>query len=376
MAPEYTDQAVAFDEAEAATLRDYREHVLAKLAESRRTSSLVDSFRALSAHDKQDAFAMLLRALLQRAQVAAPFSTSTRVVEQIFRDRLAGRTSVESDRSLSREQTHAASERVFDFYRSLTAALRPKRELVSEWDLYCVRNVSRLRALSAKVFLQQLFEASASLRPLLFARARRDHFGSELQRDDGAFPLGGYATLSNRGSLENLVPSELSMFDVKVEDGISMFDVRWFERELLYFDRDDATAPRKVRRFRFVWSDPSGLSRFRDEGARFQRLIYSFASAWLLFALGRRYLGQAAIHIDCTFEDGDFSVEAGAFEAALLPFSDRGLVSWNGSGHTWDAELRFDASSTGDSRTCSLGLPRSHEDWATWLMETARTFFR
>ena len=59
---------------------------------------------------------------------------------------------------------------------------------------------------------------------------------SDRQQESGQYPVGGLSELSNKGNIENLLRSELLYTEVDGE--IDLFEVRYLERELLYYERD------------------------------------------------------------------------------------------------------------------------------------------
>ncbi len=69
--------------------------------------------------------------------------------------------------------------------------------------------------------------------------------------DETHYPMGGLAELTNRGSLENLVTSQL----IYIEPGpaINVFDVRYLEGELLYYMRDEGSLRRKRRTVHLIF---------------------------------------------------------------------------------------------------------------------------
>ncbi len=56
-------------------------------------------------------------------------------------------------------------------------------------------------------------------------------------------PTGGIDSISHRGPWENLVPSELAYLD---ESWPSLFEIRWLNRELLFYGRDEAVHRRPI----------------------------------------------------------------------------------------------------------------------------------
>ena len=59
---------------------------------------------------------------------------------------------------------------------------------------------------------------------------------SDRQQESGQYPVGGISEISNRGSVENLLRSELLY--TEVDEEVDLFEVRYLERELLYYQRD------------------------------------------------------------------------------------------------------------------------------------------
>ena len=88
--------------------------------------------------------------------------------------------------------------------------------------------------------------------------------------DESEYPTGGLAGLTNRGSMENLVLSELVYIDPSME--IDLFDLRYLEGELLYYLRDDGILRRK-RRTISVLVDPAPLLLQKPRGSPFQLSI-------------------------------------------------------------------------------------------------------
>jgi hypothetical protein len=72
-----------------------------------------------------------------------------------------------------------------------------------------------------------------------FARIKRELHSipnSKQTKETGEYPVGGLSEISNKGSLENLLKSELLYMDDEQE--VDLFTMRYVEGELLYFKRD------------------------------------------------------------------------------------------------------------------------------------------
>ena len=88
--------------------------------------------------------------------------------------------------------------------------------------------------------------------------------------DESHYPTGGLAGLTNRGSMENLVLSELVYIDRSMS--IDLFDIRFLEGELLYYLRDDGILRRKRRTIHLI-IDPEQILQQKPRGYTFQLSI-------------------------------------------------------------------------------------------------------
>ncbi|MBX3470550.1 MAG: hypothetical protein KF878_27095 [Planctomycetes bacterium] len=100
--------------------------------------------------------------------------------------------------------------------------------------------------------------------------------------DSGYYPQGGFAELSTRGALENLVPTELvymgeDPFGADPDPAVDLFAIRNLEAETLYFQRDSGQL-RRTRRTVHVAVAP-------DDGLRLQLRWHSDPLAVLVYAL-------------------------------------------------------------------------------------------
>lgn len=90
--------------------------------------------------------------------------------------------------------------------------------------------------------------------------------------DETYYPMGGLAELTHRGSLENLVTSQL----IYIEPGpeINVFDVRYLEGELLYYMRDEGSLRRKRRTVHLIF-DLGEAFEWKSPGWDFQFSVLS-----------------------------------------------------------------------------------------------------
>lgn len=148
-------------------------------------------------------------------------------------------------------------------------------------ELFELRHLSVLDSEDARIGCRQALQLDAALGP---ADPRAfpvlDDEAAEAETafiDDSRFPSGGFSELTRRGSIENLVKSELVYMD---EAELSLFDLRAAEGELLYYLRDSGSLLRRRRSLLFIIDAPR---LYHEKAARF-RWPYST----LLLGLCRR----------------------------------------------------------------------------------------
>lgn len=134
--------------------------------------------------------------------------------------------------------------------------------------------------------------------------------------DETHYPTGGLSELTNRGSLESLVPSELMYANARGQNAeVDLFDLRMAEGSLLYYLRDDGVLRRKRRTVHLVIDVPHRFNH-KPTGwgwqvgilglSLFLRLLTDLESVFehdaLRFTL--TLVGQAESHAELTAELG------------------------------------------------------------------------
>ncbi|MFN3197128.1 MAG: hypothetical protein ACE366_01750 [Bradymonadia bacterium] len=194
------------------------------------------------------------------------------------------------------------------------------RPLFSETDLWEIAHLPDLPSDSARLALRQLHRAAERVGqagPSVSVHVRRRAQEAPVD-DDSAdeFPAGGFDAISPRGRIENLVRSELGYAGEAVEipgGQVDLFDLRFFQSELLYYTRDESPLFDARRRFTCVIDRPSAL-RHKVQGLPAQTLVMvqGFAMALLADLIRPGMLGPQAVSMDW------FWVEADAEDTAVI----------------------------------------------------------
>src|SRR5205807_6320550 len=92
--------------------------------------------------------------------------------------------------------------------------------------------------------------------------------------EEDMYPIGGFASISTRGSIESLLHSQLAFMETDRPD---LFDVKFLRDELLYYSRDENSFLRRRRTFVFALYPDLIPARFKDAELPYQRIVLLLA---------------------------------------------------------------------------------------------------
>jgi hypothetical protein len=125
------------------------------------------------------------------------------------------------------------------------------RDLVTAGDIFEISAWEVLDTEAKRIGVRQISSVEGLLgrNPLPKAHIREPFPDSMVNtKDETTYPTGGLSGITNRGSMDNLVRSELVYIGEGGDDGgPSIFDVRFTENELLYYMRNDGRMRQKKR---------------------------------------------------------------------------------------------------------------------------------
>ncbi len=338
-------------------LRQYEDHVLARLVAERRWTRLVEAVAAAPRPLRPAAVGMTAAMVLQRLGLAEGFGPPPALVR-----RLASRPPDEV-LEVGRAALHApdVAARLAQGLLLVARAARRARELLSDAELFVVENLAALQGLGPRVALAQLAEVAQAVDERLPARPRKgaweDGDAPTALEEDSAFPVGGFSSVSTSGSLENLVTSELVYME-PVGAGRprpDLFDVRFVESELLYYARDEAVAVRRRRALVFVLDPSLVAARVLDGGEGYQRLVWALGSVTALVRKLSQWLDTEALRFELVFvaRQGEQPLleEMGVAGLLLRDFRERGQLEVRSADDALAAVRRARADHGGRART-------------------------
>jgi hypothetical protein len=295
-------------------LRAYEDHVLGKLYADWTFARAADALRRYEGRDRARGLAFLLDQFRQRAGFAG-VELSPGVLKAALE------TSPEEVLNQGWESLRREGVRplLTDLTESLIAAARRTAEVLGPEDVFELEHGTALHDLGERLALRQVLQAAAMLEASLpHHRPRPSANRQEVPTrilDEDTYPVGGFTSLSTRGSVESLLHSQLAFMEQ--DDRPDLFDVKFLRDELLYYARDENQFLRRRRTFVFALYPDLVATRFKDAELPFQRGVLLLAL--LVVAVGKlsEWLSTDALAFEFLFLAKE-DAEPLASERALL----------------------------------------------------------
>jgi hypothetical protein len=184
-------------------------------------------------------------------------------------------------------------------YEQLVHRARHTDVLLTDKDVFTLENLTVLRSLTQRVAVHQIVDAAEVLERALPRRlrprtGRRGGTPTKIE-DESAYPTGGFASITNSGSLENIVCSELVYMEDAEDAEFDLFDVRFAEGELLYYTRDESVFLRNQRWITFLLHPDLVRARFKDAELPWQRLVLIFGLVLCVMRRLHDWLNEEAL---------------------------------------------------------------------------------
>lgn len=176
---------------------------------------------------------------------------------------------------------------VVQLMEELIAAMRRAAELLGPEDLFELEHGTALEELGQRVALQQLLRGITMLDGLVprvrpRPRAGRQEVPTRVI-DEDTYPVGGFSSLSTRGTVESLLHSQLAYMEK--DNRPDLFDIKFLRDELLYYARDENEFLRRRRTFVVALQPDLVDARVKDAELPYQRGVLLLA--WIVVAVRR-----------------------------------------------------------------------------------------
>jgi hypothetical protein len=329
-------------------VRTYEDHVLGKIYADYTFTRASDALRHYPrGRDQARGLAYFIGQFRERARfggVELPVGVINTLLETPPEEVLA-----EGYESMRQEGPHPLLP---GLYESLIQASRSTAEVLAPADISDLEKKDALKELGERLAKRQVIQAGEKLearlprhkiRPL----ARRMEVPTRIL-DEDTYPVGGFTSLSNRGSIESLLHSQLAYMETDKAEHPDLFDTLYLMDELLYYSRDENQFLRRRRTFVLALAADLVETRFKDFELDYQRGVMLLGLLYVLVKKLIEWLSTDALNFQVLFL-GEGEPEPLASEKALLE-------------KLLDEEIALDVVHLGREAPARLG--RRCEDWA------------
>ncbi|MFO0808738.1 MAG: hypothetical protein U0746_08965 [Gemmataceae bacterium] len=297
-------------------LRGYEDFVLGKLYADWTFERAADAVRRYEGRDRRRGLVFVVEQLRERAGFDGVL-LSPAVVKALLD------VSPEELLKNARERAERAGwqPQIVPLMEALAAAFRRSAEALGPEDVFELEHRTALAELGQRVALRQTLQTAARFEAALPQNRVKPLAGRhEVPThvfDEDAYPVGGFASLSNRGSVESLLHSQLAFMEPAGAERPDLFDVKFLRDELLYYSRDENQFLRRRRTFVLVLQPDLVEARFKDPALPTQRVIVALA---FLVATVRKlieWLSDDALTFEVVFLGDALDQERGLLEMLL-----------------------------------------------------------
>jgi hypothetical protein len=224
------------------------------------------------------------------------------------------------------------SELLVRLYVELVAAGRRMAEVLGPEDVIALEQKTALADMGQYVAHRQILQTTARIESRLPARPVRPLVGRKevptRVHDEDQYPVGGYSSISTKGTIESLLHSQLAYIEEDRSAGPDLFDLKHARDELFYYSRDENQFLRRRRAFVFVLLPDLLAARFKDPELPYQRIVMVQSAILALVRKLTDWLSTDAIRFEILFvQDGDkkpLAEEAALMELLLREPVERG----------------------------------------------------
>jgi hypothetical protein len=250
--------------------RTYEDHVLGKLYADFHFERATDALRRYQGRDRARGLAFLLNQMRERWGFPG-VHLSPGIIK--------GLSDTAPEEALARGWESVNRDGLLpllpELYQALVAAARRSADVLGPEDVFELEHGTALAELGQRVALRQLLQAASRLESALPLHRIRPLAGSKEVPthvfDEDTYPVGGYASVANRGSIESLLHSQLAYMED--HDRPDLFDIKYLRDELLYYSRDENQFLRRRRTLIFALFPDLLRTRFKDAELPWQRCV-------------------------------------------------------------------------------------------------------
>lgn len=295
-------------------LRTYEDHVLGKFYSDGTIERASDAMRRYRGRDRSKGLAYLIKQFRDRAGVGGvEFSPGL----------IRGLIETDPDELLRRGweslNANGPMPELIALYEETIIACRKMADILSLADIDALEKRTALAEMGQYVAHRQVVQLAHRFDEMLPKRkvkplANRREVPTKVL-DEDTYPVGGFTSISNKGSVESLLHSQLAFIEPDPSQRPDLFDVKYVRDELYYYSRDENQFLRRRRTFVFAMMPDLVKSRYKDAELPAQRIVLILASLVTLVKRLTDWLSSESLRFEIVFvEPGEGKTLAHEYE--------------------------------------------------------------
>ena len=297
-------------------MRTYEDHVLGKVYADWSFERASDALRRFTGRDRSIGLAYVIRQFRDRGNFGG-----VEMSPGIIRTLLDSQPDELLRRGWDALLAHDPMPLLIDTYESLIGLTRRTAEILGLEDVIALEQRTALADMGQYVAHRQVLQTAIRLEELLPRHkvkplAGRHEVPTRIL-DEDAYPVGGFSSLSTKGSVESLLHSQLAYIEDDPNLRPDLFDVKFLRDELYYYSRDENQFLRRRRVFLFCLAPDLVQARFQDPDLPVQRIVMILAMLVTAVRKLSEWLSTDSLKFEfLMIQEGDVSPLA--HESALL----------------------------------------------------------
>ena len=255
---------------DSSLLRKYEDYVLGKLYSDMCFERGADALLRFQGRDRVKGLAFLVHQFGRRAAMPG-----VEITPGVLKTLATNKPEDLLAESWARIDEHGVSESLASQLESLIEAVRNVGDALASEDIFELEHGTALAEFGQRLALRQVLQAASCLEEHLPHQKPRPLFRQQQVAthilDEDTYPVGGYTSISTRGSVESLLQSQLSYMET--DERPDLFDIKFLRDELLYYSRDENQFFRRRQTFVIALYPDLVSARLKDSGLSWQRIV-------------------------------------------------------------------------------------------------------
>ena len=294
------DEQVALDHT---MMRQYEDYVLGKLHADFSFERASDALAKYEDRDHRRAVAYMINQIRDRSQAGGAILSLA-----VLKGLVETPPAEVIEMAINEVREDGWSESLLDEFKSTIVKIRNTGELLGREDVFELEQGTALDDFGQRVALRQVLRTSAEIERTLPTQrpsvpARKYSVATNIM-DEDFYPIGGFTSISNKGTIESLLRSELAYLEEDSDTRPDLFDIKYVRDELLYYSRDENQFLRRRLSYLFLLDPSLVTARYKDAELPVQRIV--LLMAFLVTAVRKLldWLSDDAIVFEFLFPEG------------------------------------------------------------------------